>query len=407
MRFNQYTGSIQTLYHYTSRENAEKIMREKTVKAGRDGFCFFSSSLADARMLFRMLMEQPAVFIDDDLKIRERIPQKPQDYVILKIETENDGQFYHFVWSRVGFNPYDYSLLHQGALRFFKAEVIRISEPCFTSSEGPEVRFPAAGKRFLKLRRITAAGLSAALLFQSMPIMAAGTSWLDSGNYDTSWYTESGNNFELSAPQQLAGLSYLVNSGNDMSGKNFVIRNNIDLTAYEWVSIPESFQGTIDGAHKVMIALLSDQKPFTREICEFTNISITYTNNATQVSYSVAPSYTVTIPESVTLGENVTISVEDVVLEKGKQVEVALTGTSGEDNAFTLKSPQEATVEYAVQHTDGTPVILNEAVLTVSPETASGGSTTLLFAAPDKENITYAGKYTGTVFFTVSIRDTM
>ena len=59
------------------------------------------------------------------------------------------------------------------------------------------------------------------------------------------------------------------------------------------------------------------------------------------ITYVSAPSYTVTIPPTVELGKSMTVSAEDVRVKKGQQVEVALTGTSGEDNAFALESQEE------------------------------------------------------------------
>ena len=47
------------------------------------------------------------------------------------------------------------------------------------------------------------------------------------------------------------------------------------------------------------------------------------------VEYNVDPTYTVTIPATVALGETATIKAENVVVTKGKQVEVALTNAKG------------------------------------------------------------------------------
>ena len=53
MQFVKYKTPIRTVYHYTSKKNAQKILQEKTVRSGHDGFCFFAESLADARLLFK------------------------------------------------------------------------------------------------------------------------------------------------------------------------------------------------------------------------------------------------------------------------------------------------------------------------------------------------------------------
>ena len=123
------------------------------------------------------------------------------------------------------------------------------------------------------------------------------------------------------------------------------------------------------------------------------------------ITYVSAPSYTVTIPPTVELGKSMMVSAEDVRVKKGQQVEVALTGTSGEDNAFALKSQEGALISYIVQK-DGNPVKINDTVLTVNPETASSGQVSLSFLEPEDQDITYAGNYTGTVTFTVRLADT-
>lgn len=123
------------------------------------------------------------------------------------------------------------------------------------------------------------------------------------------------------------------------------------------------------------------------------------------ITYVSAPSYTVTIPPTVELGKSMMVSAEDVRVKKGQQVEVALTGTSGEDNAFALKSQEGALISYIVQK-DGNPVKINDTVLTVKPETASSGQVSLSFLEPEDQDITYAGDYTGTVTFTVRLADT-
>lgn len=125
-------------------------------------------------------------------------------------------------------------------------------------------------------------------------------------------------------------------------------------------------------------------------------------SGSTNVSHSVQPVYTVTIPQSVALGETATISAKDVVVASGKQVAVTLTGTSGDGNAFTLESAEGAVISYTVEM-DGSGVSLNDTVLTVNPKDGTTGSTTLSFIAPS--SITYAGEYTGTVTFTISVAD--
>lgn len=76
------------------------------------------------------------------------------------------------------------------------------------------------------------------------------------GTYDTSWYNNSKNEFNISTAEQLAGLSELVNAGNDMNGKRFVLTCDIYLNADEGnqvftpiasVSSGVQFSGIFDG----------------------------------------------------------------------------------------------------------------------------------------------------------------
>ena len=122
---------------------------------------------------------------------------------------------------------------------------------------------------------------------------------------------------------------------------------------------------------------------------------------STAVVYSVAPTYTVTIPSEVTLGNSFEIKAENVVLEQGKQLEVKLTATSGTGNAFTVSNGKTGLLTYEVTVGE-TPVSVDDTVLTVNPTTAPTGSATLNFSTPTN-TIVYAGDYSGTVTFTISV----
>ena len=114
------------------------------------------------------------------------------------------------------------------------------------------------------------------------------------------------------------------------------------------------------------------------------------------VSYQVAPTYTVTIPATVSLGETATIKAENVVVTKGKQVEVALTNA----NDFKVATPEGAELTYTVKNGEAE-VAEGDTVLAVNPADGTTGETTLSFVAPT--TIQYAGKYEGTVTFTVAV----
>ena len=114
------------------------------------------------------------------------------------------------------------------------------------------------------------------------------------------------------------------------------------------------------------------------------------------VEYNVDPTFTVTIPATVALGETATIKAENVVVAKGKQVEVALTNANG----FTVATPQGAELGYTVKNGE---TIVNEGdtVLTVNPDYGKTGETTITFTTP--ETVKFAGDYTGTVTFTIAV----
>lgn len=67
---------------------------------------------------------------------------------------------------------------------------------------------------------------------------------------DTEWYNAELAIFDLTTPEQLAGLASLVNSGTDFSGVKIYLDKDIDLGFYEWIPIGNStyaFNGSFDG----------------------------------------------------------------------------------------------------------------------------------------------------------------
>ena len=118
-----------------------------------------------------------------------------------------------------------------------------------------------------------------------------------------------------------------------------------------------------------------------------------------QLVYEVAPSFTVSIPETVTLGGTAVVEAEDVVVPKGKRVEVSLSDTEN----FTMTSAEGATITYSVI-VDGNSVSEGETILAVDPTDGKTGETEIAFVATS--DITYAGKYEGTAIFTVAVKDT-
>ncbi|MCH5299405.1 MAG: leucine-rich repeat protein [Ruminococcus sp.] len=77
------------------------------------------------------------------------------------------------------------------------------------------------------------------------------------GNTDINWYNAGDIEFEISTPEQLAGLAKLVNNGNDFEGKKISLINDIVMNneafdyINEWTPIGadsgNTFNGTLDG----------------------------------------------------------------------------------------------------------------------------------------------------------------
>lgn len=113
--------------------------------------------------------------------------------------------------------------------------------------------------------------------------------------------------------------------------------------------------------------------------------------------YTNAPSYTVTIPASVELGNTAEIQAENVNVVSGSQLVVRLSDANG----LKLTTPEGAEQLYTIKNGESI-VAEDDAVLTVAGGTANNSGTVSLDFAPDGEP-KYAGVYTGTVMFNVSV----
>ena len=122
------------------------------------------------------------------------------------------------------------------------------------------------------------------------------------------------------------------------------------------------------------------------------------------VSYNVEPSYTVVIPATVKLSQGnetkSSISVQDVSLEKGQRVNVSLTGATPipDGTMFHVKSNNNV-IDYTIK-SSGRQVRIGDKLLIVTCDHGSG-TAELTFSAPS--DITFAGKYTGALMFTISV----
>ena len=93
------------------------------------------------------------------------------------------------------------------------------------------------------------------------------------GTADTSWYTSApdATEYDISTAEQLAGLAQLVNADpgkTNFAGKTFYLKNDLDLSGHEWISIGTgrggtqprySFCGVFDGQGHVISNLYSHE----------------------------------------------------------------------------------------------------------------------------------------------------
>ena len=85
----------------------------------------------------------------------------------------------------------------------------------------------------------------------SFQTAAQNATWADNGAYSITWYNKNQSTFNISTPQELAGIAYLVNNNfADFSGKTINIISDIDLAGKNWVPIglgSSIFKGNIEG----------------------------------------------------------------------------------------------------------------------------------------------------------------
>ena len=120
-------------------------------------------------------------------------------------------------------------------------------------------------------------------------------------------------------------------------------------------------------------------------------------------TYDVTAKYTVTIPAGVTLNAEAevtsNITAENVLIEKGKQVVVTLTGGSNTTTGSTFHAKKgDSTAEYTIS-AGGSTVSVGGTVATFSNGTAKQTST-LTFSKPT--GWTEAGEHSETLTFTIA-----
>lgn len=290
---SKYNNPLKYVYHYTLKDNVEKILKDKKIKANNDKYTFFCSSFEDCKLLFNNLMCKKIKYIDDNLQVQERAIQNPEDYVILKIKCNNNNNFYTFNYSTEEFNPYNYSIMHLGSLEFDKLEVLEINESTnYQKSATPKIK-----------KGLIAAGIIGTLFIVNLNTTYATTkaSWLDnSAYYDIGWYNETSYSYDINTPEKLAGLVHLVNdTGVSFESKVVNITGNIDVRKYQWETLAAEFKGTVEGIHKIILSSDDPQASYNSTIngnvvyeetlntLQISNINIAFNKNTTQYSAEV------------------------------------------------------------------------------------------------------------------------
>ena len=244
MKIENVNPKIKYLYHYTHKQNVDKILKDKAI-ISKDQYVFFTKSLEDSITAFeREMMVENKLYIDVNGVLRKREKCNKEDYCILKIPYKADNEFYKFEFENQSEESiYSISISHKGAYNFDKAQIIN---------------FPRKRKNsILKKTAIVAIATGLVLFPYSNSTYAA--SWLDPNNYDISWYQDhqTAEEYEIRNAKELAGFAYLVNRENQtFEGKKVSIKADIDLTENSWETIKNIFNGTVCGGHRIVLNCL-------------------------------------------------------------------------------------------------------------------------------------------------------
>lgn len=139
------------------------------------------------------------------------------------------------------------------------------------------------------VKKLSAVALTAGMLMSNisyMPMTSSVVNAVESeveeevhiwdGTTDVSWYDDEETEFHISTPEQLAGLSSIVNTGKTMEGKTFILDNDIymnDVSTYdEWETTPPEnmftsmklFSGNFVGQNYVISGFYSDSGMFSQ-----------------------------------------------------------------------------------------------------------------------------------------------
>ena len=204
------------------------------------------------------------------------------------------------------------------------------------------------------------------------------------GTVDTSWYNDSDYEFIINTAEELAGLAYLVNAGNNFYGKTIYLGCNLDLNGIEWTPI-----GTGTGYGNQNVVAFSGQ--FDGAFHTIYGLTITSTDNAHIGLFGSVDSATI-----VNLAiENAYISVEQTTNY----------GTSGGILAGYVNA---STIDQIAVSGDVTFSISNSSILCAALAigyVANGGATTITNVAARGTVYGYCGNSNSYVGGIVGVKD--
>lgn len=277
MNIQKINPNIKYLYHYTLKKNVEKILNDKAIKS-KDQYVFFTKSLNDSILAFeREMMQENKLYIDVNGVLKKREKCNKDDYCILKIPYINDNEFYKFNFeNQKKESIYTLSITHKGNYKFKNAKVLE---------------FPKYKKLNVLSKTAVATIVAGIMLF---PYNTYAASWLDSGNYDISWYSETSYIYHINTAKKVAGLAHLVNNENkSFAGKEIYIDADVDLTQNTWETIKDIFQGAICGSHRIILNYLDGQFVKGRYIEQAIYPIKVLENNKNLINILVSSPYTV------------------------------------------------------------------------------------------------------------------
>lgn len=304
MKIEKINPNIKYVYHYTLKSNVNKILQDKKIMS-KDKYVFFTKSLADSEYAFESeMMQEGKMYIDIGGNFRKRERCNKEDYCILKIPFVDDNMFCKFKFEHQSKDSiYTISICHEGGYEFESIEVID---------------FPKHAKLNSTLsKRVAVVAITLGLAILPHSLYAA--NWLDTGNFDVSWYDSSStvSEYAITTANEVAGIAHLVNN-EGVTFENVILNigGDIDLTKNDWQTISDVFKGRICGSHRIILNFFGEEfaKNATVSNLEY-ELEISLDNNIKTVS--VTPAFTVESLKSVVgNGKIVLVNNEEVANDK-------------------------------------------------------------------------------------------